>query len=166
MSSPSRCSSRVADGFRNYLKRGFSRVGGRRCWSTGAAPDADGAGDDGAGRRPARARRQRRQSTARCLHQAAGALTNDFFVNLLDMRTDWTADSDAEDAVRRPRPRDRRAEVDRHARRSRLRLELAAARARGGLWQQRCAREVRARLRRGLDQGDEPRPFRSGLIPR
>ena len=38
----------------------------------GAAADADGAGDDGARRRPARAGRQRRPDPARRLHQEAG----------------------------------------------------------------------------------------------
>ena len=50
---------------------------------------ADRARDDGSGRRPARARRQRRLLEARRLHQEARGLTNDFFVNLLDMSTDW-----------------------------------------------------------------------------
>ena len=48
-----------------------------------------GAGDDRPARRPARARRQRRRLQARRLHQPAGTLTNDFFVNLLDMGTEW-----------------------------------------------------------------------------
>ena len=63
-----------------------------------------------------------------------GTLTNDFFVNLLDMGTEWKAD------VRRRRAsfegRDRKTgdvEVDRHPRRPRLRLALAAPRARRGL---------------------------------
>jgi catalase-peroxidase len=33
------------------------------------------------------------------------ALTNDFFVNLLDMGTEWKAVSDAKDVCRRPRSR-------------------------------------------------------------
>ena len=93
-------------------------------------------------------------------------LTNDFFVNLLDMGTVWKPASDAEDVFE---GRDRAtgaAEVDRHACRPGLRLELPAARARRGLRLRRRAGEVRAGLRRGLDQGDEPRPLRSGLIPR
>ena len=62
------------------------------------------------------------------------ALTNDFFVNLLDMGTEWKALSDAQGRVRRARSQDGYAEVDRHARRSRLRLELSAPGPGGGLW--------------------------------
>ena len=92
------------------------------------------------------------------------ALTNDFFVNLLDMGTEWKAASDAKDVFE---GRDRKtgaAQVDRHARRSRLRLELAAARAGRGLRKLGRAGEVRRGLRRGLDQGDEPGSLRPGVI--
>ena len=51
-----------------------------------------------------------------------GTLTNDFFVNLLDMGTKWTPTSPDEVDVRGPRPGDRRAALDRHPRRPRLRL--------------------------------------------
>ena len=54
------------------------------------------------------------------------ALTNDFFVNLLDMSTEWTK---AGDSLRGPRPRERRPPLDGHRRRPRLRLPLPAARA-------------------------------------
>ena len=68
-----------------------------------------------------------------------GTLTNDFFVNLLDMGTKWQRVRRHGRRVRGPRPQDRRAQVDRHARRPGLRLELAAARARRGL----CAATTR-----------------------
>ena len=80
-----------ADGFRNY-------VGGKQQFMKPEEALVDraqllrltGAGDDGPGRRPARARRQCRRLQARRLHQASPAtLTNDFFVNLLDMSTEW-----------------------------------------------------------------------------
>jgi len=45
-------------------------------------------------------------------------------------------------------------------------LELAASRAGRGLCQQRCERELRARLRRCLDEGDDPGPLRPVLIRR
>ena len=61
-----------------------------------------------------------------------GTLTNDFFVNLLDMGTEWQPTSEA-GRLRGPRSQDRRAQVDRQPRRSRLRFELAAPRDRGGL---------------------------------
>ena len=80
-----------ADGFRNYIsgKRQFMAARGG-VGGPGAIADADGAGDDGPRRRPARPRRQRRRLQARRLHQASPeTLTNDFFVNLLDMSTEW-----------------------------------------------------------------------------
>ena len=92
------------------------------------------------------------------------ALTNDFFVNLLDMGTEWKAASDAKDVFE---GRDRKtgaAQVDRHARRSRLRLELPAPGPGGGLRKLGRAGEVRPGLRRGLDQGDEPRSLRPRVI--
>ena len=93
------------------------------------------------------------------LTDTPGALTNDFFANLLDLGTTWTATPDGRGQVRGPQ-RQRRGQVDRHPRRPRVRLELRAARARGGLRQRRRAREVRARLRRRMGQGHEPRPLR------
>ena len=73
-----------------------------------------------------------------------GTLTNDFFVNLLDMGTAWKAVSEAEDVFE---GRDRKTgelKWTRHPRRPRLRLELPAARAGRGLWVRRRAGEVRA----------------------
>ena len=80
-----------ADGFRNYIS-------GKRQFMAPEEALVDraqlltltGAGDDGARRRPARARRECRRLQARRLHQASPeTLTNDFFVNLLDMSTEW-----------------------------------------------------------------------------
>ena len=84
------------------------------------------------------------------------ALTNDFFVNLLDMDTEWKAVSDAEDMFE---GRDReiwRSQVDRNACRSHLRFELPAPGSGRGLWMRGRAGEVRPGLRGGLDQSDEP----------
>ena len=89
-----------------------------------------------------------------------GTLTNDFFVNLLDMGTEWKAVGVGRERVRGSRSRDGRGQVDRHRRRPRLRLELPAPRARRGLRQRRREGEVRARLRRGVGQGHEPRSVR------
>ena len=62
-----------------------------------------------------------------------GTLTNDFFVNLLDMSTYWEAAGS--DGVYEGRDRKtKQREVDRHARRPDLRVALAAPGARGGLW--------------------------------
>ena len=57
-----------------------------------------GAGADGSGRWPAGARCQLRRHQAGCAHRQAGQLTNDFFVNLLDMGTKW-APSSADDGT-------------------------------------------------------------------
>ena len=81
-----------ADGFRNYTQRQEAAVHGARggVGGPGATADADGARDDGARRRPARARRQcRRQSKHGVFTKQPETLTNDFFVNLLDMSTEW-----------------------------------------------------------------------------
>ena len=48
----------VADGFRNYAHDRLRDSGGGSAGGPGAAADPDGAGNDGAGRRPARAGRQ------------------------------------------------------------------------------------------------------------
>ena len=92
--------------------------------------------------------------------QKPGTLTNDFFVNLLDMGTEWQP---AGDELRGPRPQDQGGEVDRHPRRPDLRLALPAPRHRGSLWQRGRQGEVCERLRQGVDQGDERGSIRSGV---
>ncbi len=64
-----------------------------------------------------------------------GSLTNDFFVNLLDMGTTWepVSGNGGRGHVRGPRRRHRRGQVDRQPRRPRLWVELRTACARGGL---------------------------------
>jgi len=54
------------------------------------------------------------------------ALTNDFFVNLLDMGTEWRAVSEAKDVFEGRDRKTGEVAVDRHAGRSRLRLERTA----------------------------------------
>ena len=83
-------------------------------------------------------------------------LTNDFFVNLLDMNTEWKSASERCRRVRRPRSQDGRSEVDRHARRPSLRLKRPASRFGRSLREFRRTEEVRPRLRRSLEQSDEP----------
>ena len=70
-------------------------------------------------------------------------LTNDFFVNLLDMDTEWKA-SRRRARLRGARSRDRRGQVDGDRRRPRLRVELPAPSHRGGLRLRRLQGEVRA----------------------
>ncbi len=156
----------VADGFRNYLKGRFGvpaeallidraqlltltapemtvLVGGLRVLGANAGATKHGVFT----RRP-------------------GTLGNDFFVNLLDMGTEWKATSAAAETFE---GRDRKSgelQVDGNARRPRLRLERAAARPGRGLRQRRRRGEVRAGLRRRVGQGDGPRPLRPPLSPR
>ena len=93
-----------------------------------------------------------------------GTLTNDFFVNLLDMGTEWTPTSAA---ARRFEGRDRaKGELKWTA--SRVDLVFGsnsrAAGARRGLRLRRREGEVRARLRGRVGQGDEPRPLRPEVM--
>ncbi len=100
---------------------------------------------------------------ARRLHQRPGVLTNDFFVNLLDMGTRVETDLGSQGTLRRPRSQDGRGQVDRHARGPGVRLERAVAGRGRGLWQLGRAEEVRRRLPGSLDQGHEPGSLRPGL---
>ena len=89
-----------------------------------------------------------------------GTLTNDFFVNLLDMGTIWQPVSEAEETFEGRDRVDGRDPLDGKPRRPGLRLELPAARHRRGLRERRRAGEVRARLRRRLGQGHDARSVR------
>jgi catalase-peroxidase len=102
----------------------------------------------------------RRQSRPRRLHRPARTLTNDFFVNLLDMGTEWKASTGRRARLRGPRPRHRRGEVDRHRRRPRLRLELPAPGARRGLRAATTPRRSSCATSWRVGQGHEPRPLR------
>ena len=154
----------TADGFRNYLGKGHDLAAeallvDRAQLLTLSAPEMTvlvggmrvlGANADG--------------SAHGVFTDRAGALTNDFFVNLLDLGTEWQPTDETENAVRGPRPGDRRRQVDRHPVRSRVRCELPAPSDLGGLRLVRRRRPVRPRLRGRLGQGDEPRPVRHRLI--
>ena len=92
-----------------------------------------------------------------------GTLTNDFFVNLLDMGTEWRPKAGAEGVYEG---------VDRKTKAVKwtgTRVDLIfgshsqLAGARGSLRVGGLAGEVRARFRRGLEQGDERRPVRPRL---
>ena len=71
-------------------------------------------------------------------------LTNDFFVNLLDMSTKWQKSATSQGVLDERDPGDGRAQMDRHRRRSHLRLELPVASARGSLCVRRLAAGIRA----------------------
>jgi len=82
----------TADGFRNYLRR-ETQDRRRNCWWIGAVADADCPRDDGSGGRHARPECQLRQSKHGVFTSRPETLTNDFFVNLLDMATKWEPSS-------------------------------------------------------------------------
>ena len=89
-SRPSRYSSRLRTGFRNYAQGQVRHIGRRTARRSGAVADADRSGDDGAHWRPARVERQLRTGPGTASSpRNRRTLTNDFFVNLLDMRTEW-----------------------------------------------------------------------------
>ena len=60
----------------------------------GEPADAERTGDDRPRGRPARPGRERGRLLAGRPHSTPGSLTNDFFVNLLDLGTTWTASGD------------------------------------------------------------------------
>ena len=153
----------TADGFRNYLQKGHDLaaehllldkafllsltapemtvlVGGLRVLGANAG-----------------------ESTHGVLTDRPGTLTNDFFVNLLDMGTEWEATSDTEDEFEGRDRGTRCRPLDGHPGRPDLRGELRAAGPRRGLRHQRRRTEVRRRFRRRVDQGDEPRSVRHRL---
>ncbi len=78
-----------ADGFRNWLS-GEQQLTAEYLLIDRKSAHAQRSGDDRARRRPARARRQRGRLHARRADRSSGVLTNDFFVNLLDLGTQWT----------------------------------------------------------------------------
>ncbi len=126
----------------------------------GAAPDADRPRDDGPDRRPARAQRQRRPVGTRRVHHATRRAHQRLLRESARHGHGVGADVAGPGGVRRPRPRHRQAQVDGDARRPRIRLQFAVAGAGRSLCAARCRQEVRARLRRRLGQGDEPRSLR------
>jgi catalase-peroxidase len=88
-------------------------------------------------------------------------LTNDFFVNLLDMGTQWKRTSDAADSFEGCC----RMKSDVRWTDSRVDLVFGSNsefRARGGPRVRRREGQVRARLRRRLGQGDESQRFDRG----
>ncbi len=146
----------VADGFRNYLKTKFSvsaeellvdraqllnltapemtvLLGGMRVLNTNFGQTKDGV-----------------------FTKRPEALTNDFFVNLLDMGTEWKAVSKDAERLRKPRPHYRQSEVDRHTCRSDFRFQLPAPCPRRSLRMQGLPGEVRTRLCSSVEQSHEP----------
>ena len=89
-----------------------------------------------------------------------GTLTNDFFVNLLDMNTKWQKSATSEGVLEGNDRKTGKLKWTGTIARSRVRFELPASRARGSLCKRGRAGEVRAGLRRGLEQGNEPGSLR------
>ena len=104
----------------------------------GRVDAADGTGDDRSRRRPARARRQRRQLQARRLHEAAREADERLLPQ--PARHEHGVDARWRRRVRGTRPQDEGAQVDRHSGRPDLRFAFAAPRLRGGLWRVRTRR--------------------------
>ncbi len=123
----------AADGFRNYLGKG-NRLPGeyllidRANLLTLSAPEMTVLVG---GLRVLGANYQ--QSRLGVFTTTPGSLTNDFFGNLLDLGTTWTATSEDANTIRGPRRIHGRGQVDRQPGRPRLRVELRTARARRGL---------------------------------
>ena len=123
----------AADGFRNYLGNGHRRPAeqlliDRAQLLTLTAPEMTVLVG---GLRVLKANHDR--SELGVFTTRPETLTNDFFVNLLDMGTTWQANIRSRGDLRGPRSPDGRAEMDRQPRRPRLRLELPAPCNRGGL---------------------------------
>ena len=135
----------TADGFRNYLGKGHRLPAeyllvDRANLLTLSAPEMTVLvgglrvlGANTGGRRSA------------CSPTTPGSLTNDFFVNLLDLGTTWTSVAEDDEDLRGPRRATGEVELDRQPRRPRLRLELRAARPRRGLRERRRRRRSSSR---------------------
>ena len=89
-----------------------------------------------------------------------GLLTNDFFVNLLDMGTEWKASDTAENVYQGHDRSSGAAKWTATASRPGVRIELGVACAGRGLRAGRRQGEVRRGLRRGMGQGHEQRSVR------
>ncbi|MGH1555347.1 peroxidase family protein [Streptomyces sp. L7] len=102
------------------------------------------------------------QSTHGVLTDKVGTLTNDFFVNLLDLGTTWSSTSSDQQTFE---GRDASGAVKWTGTPCRpgLRLELRTPRARRGLRERRREGEVREGLRRRVGQGLQPGPLRPRL---
>ena len=156
----------TADGFRNYLQNGHALSSehllvDKAFMLTLSAPEMTALLG---GMRVLNANAG--QSDLGVLTDRPGTLTNDFFVNLLDMATEWTAASDTEDVFE---GRDRGTG---ELKWTGSRVDLAFGsnselRSLAEVYGERRRRaEIRWRLRRGVGQGDESRSLRPHLIPR
>ena len=72
------------------------------------------------------------------LTDRVGTLSNDFFVNLMDIGTEWSDSATSEGVFEGKDRDDRRGQVDRYPQRSRVRFELDPAGDRRRLCRRRC----------------------------
>jgi catalase-peroxidase len=86
----------TADGFRNYVRKGTTRDRRPTAGGSGQPADADRSRDDGSRRRHARLGANFGQSKHGVFTKRPETLTNDFFVNLLDMNTKWQKSATSE----------------------------------------------------------------------
>ena len=110
-----------ADGFRNYLRAGEKLPPETLLLDRAFMLNADRAGDDGAGRRHAGARRQRRAGPARRLHRPARDADQRLLREPARHGHGVEAVGVRGERLRGSRPRHRRGHVDGHRRRPRLR---------------------------------------------
>ena len=86
----------TADGFRNYLRKGLEGSAAELLVDRAQPADADRSRDDGSDRRPARPECKLRAVQHGVFTKRPETLTNDFFVNLLDMNTKWQKSATSE----------------------------------------------------------------------
>ena len=156
----------TADGFRNYLQKGHDLAAEHLLVDKAFMLTLSAPGDDRSRRRPARARTPTPgESDHGVFTDRPETLTNDFFVNLLDMGTEWKATSEVRGRVRGSRSR-RPGTV----RWTGTRVDLifgSSSELRALAEVYACERrraEVRRRLRGCVGQGHEPRSLRPRLI--
>lgn len=101
-------------------------------------------------------------NTRGVLTERPGTLSNDFFVNLLDMGTQWKASGDGYEGSSRNGGGKRWT----GSRADGVRLQLGAACGGRGVCQRRRREEVRAGLRRRMGTGDGAGPVRPAPVMR
>ena len=153
----------IADGFRNYLRKGHEGSAAELLVDRAQPDDADRSGDDGSGWRHARAGCKLRAVQTRRFHQAARDADERFLRQPARHEDEVAEVRRIGRRVGRARSGDGRTQVDGHGRRSCLRFQLPAPRHRGSLCVRRLEGGVCEGLRGCVEQGDEPRSLRPGL---
>ena len=152
-----------ADGFRNYLRGRREAAAGDAAARPRLHAQPHRSGDDGAGRRHASARHQRRGRRTRRTHRPDRGADERLLRQPARSGHRVEVLGVDRERLRDPRPGQRPGEVDGHRGRPGLRLELGAAVAGRGVRRRRRQGEVRQRLRRGLGEGHGAGPLRPRL---